>query len=147
MLTDWFIGSKLKKRFIDGKPENGGTVMQEMKLGVIESRFADIIWENEPIPSGELVKLCQEQLTWKKPTTYTVLRKLCERGIFQNQDGIVSARISKEEFYALQSEQFVEDTFQGSLPAFLAAFSTRKKLSDAEIEELQKLIDDSKRGE
>ena len=121
--------------------------MQEMKLGVIESRFADIIWSNAPVASGELVKICQEQLTWKKPTTYTVLRKLCERGIFKNEDGIVTVLISKEEFYALQSEQFVEDTFQGSLPAFLAAFSTRKKLSAEEIAELQKLIEDSKRGE
>ena len=118
--------------------------MQEVKLGVIESRFADIIWQHEPVGSGELVKLCEKELNWKKPTTYTVLRKLCERGIFQNQEGIVTSLLSREEFYALQSERFVEETFAGSLPAFLAAFVKRKKLSEAEIAELQKLIDESR---
>lgn len=119
--------------------------MKDMKLGVIESHFADIIWQNEPLPSGELVKLCEAGLKWKKPTTYTVLRKLCERGIFQNVDGIVSSVISKEEFYAMQSEQFVNETFHGSLPAFLTAFTTRKKLSDKEIEELERLIQNNRR--
>lgn len=119
--------------------------MKDMKLGVIESHFADIIWQNEPLPSGELVKLCKAELKWKKPTTYTVLRKLCERGIFQNVDGIVSSVISKEEFYAMQSEQFVNETFHGSLPAFLTAFTTRKKLSDKEIEELERLIQNNRR--
>ncbi len=116
-----------------------------MKLGIIESQFADIIWENEPLPSGELVKLCAEKLEWKKPTTYTVLRKLCNRGIFQNENGIVCALISKEEFYAMQSEEFVKETFNGSLPAFLTAFTSRQKLSEEEIEELQKLIDENRR--
>ena len=115
--------------------------MGEIKLAAIESRFADIIWNHEPVASGELVKLCEQELGWKKSTTYTVLRKLCDRGIFQNQDGVVTSMYSKEEFYALQSEQFVEETFEGSLPAFLAAFTKRKKLSEKEIEELQKLID------
>lgn len=119
--------------------------MNGIKLGVVESRFADIIWQHEPLPSGELVKLCENELNWKKPTTYTVLRKLCERGIFQNRDGMVSSRISRQEFYALQSERFVEDTFEGSLPAFLAAFTVRKKLSDAEIDELQRLINENRR--
>ena len=118
--------------------------MDDMKLGAIESRFAGMIWDHEPIPSGELVKLCAQELSWKKSTTYTVLRKLCDRGIFQNQDGIVTSLISKREFYAVQSEQFVEETFSGSLPAFLAAFTTRKKLSEAEINELQELIDQSR---
>jgi len=113
---------------------------QEMKLGVIESRFADLIWQHEPLSSGELVKLCEKELNWKKPTTYTVLRKLCERGIFKNQEGTVTSLLSREEFYALQSEKFVEETFDGSLPAFLAAFATRRKLSEKDIEELQKLI-------
>lgn len=118
--------------------------MTDAKLGVIESRFADIIWKNEPLPSGELVKLCEKELSWKKPTTYTVLRKLCERGIFQNQNGMVSSIISREEFYAMQSENFVNETFDGSLPAFLAAFTTRKKLSKKEIEELERLIRDNR---
>ena len=119
--------------------------MKDMKLGQIESRFADLIWENEPIASGELVKICEKELTWKKATTYTVLRKLCERGIFQNQDSVVSSLISREEYYARWSEQFVEETFKGSFPAFLAAFSSRKKLSEKDIAELENLIRDSRR--
>ncbi|MBQ7922170.1 MAG: BlaI/MecI/CopY family transcriptional regulator [Clostridia bacterium] len=118
--------------------------MPEMKLGEIESRFADIIWQNEPVASGELVKLCAEILHWKKPTTYTILRKLCERGIFKNEKGIVTSQISKTEFCAMQSEQFVAETFDGSLPAFIAAFTTRKKLSETEIAELEKLIAESR---
>ena len=119
--------------------------MNEMKLGAVEAHFADIIWENEPLPSGELVKLCGKELSWKKPTTYTVLRKLCQRGIFQNENGIVSSRVSRQEFYALQSEKFVDEAFHGSLPAFLAAFTARKKLSDAEVSELKRLIDENGR--
>jgi predicted transcriptional regulator len=88
-----------------------------------------------------LVKLCAEKLEWKKSTTYTVLKKLCDRGIFQNVDGVVTSVLSKQEFAAAQSEQFVEETFKGSLPAFLAAFNARKKLSNADIDEIQKLID------
>lgn len=118
--------------------------MPEIRLGEIESRFADIIWQNEPIPSGELVKLCAEALHWKKPTTYTILRKLCERGIFRNENGIVTSQIGRNEFYAMQSEQFVEETFDGSLPAFIAAFTSRKKLSETEIAELEKLIEESR---
>ena len=116
--------------------------MADVRLGTVETRFADLIWENEPISSGELVKLCEEKLSWKKSTTYTILRRLCERGIFLNQKGMVTSRLSKDEFHAMQSEKFVEDTFEGSLPRFLAAFSTRKKLSDDEINQLQKLIDE-----
>ena len=115
--------------------------MADMGLGTVEPRFADLIWENEPISSGELVKLCEQELSWKKSTTYTILRRLCERGIFLNDKGTVTSLISKDEFHAMQSEKFVEDTFEGSLPKFLAAFSTRKKLSDDEIRELQRFID------
>ena len=120
--------------------------MDEKKLGAIESRFADIIWAHEPLSSGELVKLCQEKLTWKKSTTYTVLKKLCDRGLFRNDGGTVTAAISKEEFHAMQSERFVEETFNGSLPAFLTAFTSRKKLSEGEITQLQRLIDQSREG-
>ena len=119
--------------------------MNDYRLGPIETRFAQIIWENEPISSGELVKRCAEALSWKKSTTYTVLRKLCDRGIFQNQDGTVTSLISREELYARQSRQFVEETFQGSLPSFLTAFTARQKLTAEEIAELQRLID-SQRG-
>lgn len=115
--------------------------MDNTSLGAIESRFADIIWQNEPLPSGELVKICEKELNWKKPTTYTVLRKLCERGIFKNEKGTVSSKISREEFYAVQSEKFVEETFDGSLPAFIAAFTKRKNLSQKEINEIRKMID------
>ncbi len=116
----------------------------EMKLGVVESHFADIIWQNEPLTSTELVKICLEKLEWKKSTTYTVLRKLCERGIFRNENGTVSSVISKEDFYAMQSEKFVEETFEGSLPAFIAAFTKRKQLKAEEIEQIQRVIDNFK---
>ena len=119
--------------------------MSELRMGAIESRFADMIWENEPVPSPELVKLAEWELNWKKSTTYTVLKRLCERGIFQNQGGVVTSLISRQDFYAVQSEKFVEETFSGSLPAFLASFTTRKKLSEEEIAELQALIDQSRR--
>ena len=115
--------------------------MDDKKLGLVESKFADIIWAHEPLPSGELVKRCEAELNWKKPTTYTVLRRLCERGIFCNEGGMVRSRISREEFYAMQSERFVEETFSGSLPSFLAAFTRRRGLSPEEIEEIRKMID------
>ena len=115
--------------------------MDDTRLGVIEARFADLIWQHEPVGSGELVRLAEKELAWKKPTTYTVLRRLCERGLFRNENSVVTSRISREEFYARQSEKFVEETFEGSLPAFLAAFGSRKKLSAGEIDQLQALID------
>ena len=115
--------------------------MESIKLGLVEARFADLIWQHEPIASGELVKLCERELMWKKSTTYTVLRKLCERGIFCNENGAVTSQMSKEVFYAIQSEQFVEETFEGSLPAFLAAFTTRKTLSPEDVQEIRRLID------
>ena len=119
--------------------------MHELQLGAVESRFADLIWEHAPVSSAEIVKLAESQLHWKKSTTYTVLRRLCERGIFQNQDGAVTSLISKQEFCAVRSEQFVEETFSGSLPAVLAAFTTRKKLSEVEIAQLEQLLRDSRR--
>ena len=112
-----------------------------MKLDVIETRFAEIIWENEPLTTNQLIKLCAEELEWKRTTTYTVLKKLCDKGIFRTENSLVTAVISKREFEGMQSEQFVEETFKGSLPAFLTAFNSRKKLSNADIDEIQKLID------
>ena len=120
--------------------------MEELRLGAVESKFADIIWNNEPIPSGELVKLCNQKLEWKKSTTYTMLKRLCERGIFKNENGVVSAILTKEEFGAAQSERIIEDTFDGSLPAFIAAFASRKKLSAKDVEEIQKMIDEIREG-
>lgn len=115
--------------------------MNELKLGVIEEQFANIIWDNEPLTSGELVKMCDKLLGWKKSTTYTVLKKLCERKLFRNTDGNVSSLISKEDFYSIQTQQFVEDTFDGSLLAFIASFTHRKRLTEQEISEIKELID------
>lgn len=116
--------------------------MSELQMGVIESRFADIIWQNEPISTTELVKLSENELKWKKTTTYTVLKRLCDKGIFQNNKGTVTSIISKNEFYSVQSEKFVDETFGGSLPAFLAAFTARKSLSREEIAELRRMVAD-----
>lgn len=115
--------------------------MPEFRMGTAEAKFADIIWNNEPISSGDLARLGNEEFQWKKTTSFTVLKRLCDRGIFQNQQGVVTSIISRDEFYANHSEQYVEETFGGSLPAFLAAFSTRKKLTDKEIDEIQRIID------
>ncbi len=109
-------------------------------MGVIESKFADIIWDNEPISSTELSKRSEEILGWKKSTSFTVLKRLCDKGIFQNVKGSVSSVISRKEFYSRQSERFVEETFNGSLPAFLAAFTSRKSLSAEEIQELKRMV-------
>lgn len=114
--------------------------MNDYKMGAVESKFAQIIWENEPISSTELSKKSEELLKWKKSTTYTVLKRLCDKGIFQNNKGTVTSLISKAEFYSVQSEKFIEETFDGSLPAFLAAFTARKSLSAAEVAQLRKLV-------
>ena len=116
--------------------------MDERKLGVIEARFADLIWQNEPLSSGTLVRLCEEELGWKKSTTYTVLKKLCQRGIFRNEGGEVTSLITREEFYSAQSRRYVEESFDGSLPAFIAAFSAGKGLSAEEIAQIRRMIDE-----
>ena len=115
--------------------------MEEIKLGMVEAHFAELVWQNAPISTKALVELCAAELEWKRTTTYTVLKKLCERGIFKTENSTVSVLISKEEFQAMQSERFVEETFKGSLPAFIAAFASRKKLSEKEIEEIKRMID------
>ena len=119
--------------------------MHELRMGTAEARFADIIWDSEPISSGDLSKIANKEFNWKKTTSFTVLKRLCERGLFQNQSGTVTSLISKKEFYARHSESYVEETFGGSLPAFLTAFGSRKKLKDKEIDEIKKIID-SMRG-
>ncbi len=118
--------------------------MNEYKLSQSETRFAEMIWQHEPIGSGELVKLCAKEMKWKKSTTYTVLKNLCEKGIFQNKNAVVTSLLKKEEFYAKQSRRFVEDAFGGSLPKFLTAFMGGKKLSEHQAEELKKLIDENR---
>ncbi len=120
--------------------------MNDYQMGAVESRFAEIIWKNEPISSSTLIKLCNGELGWKKSTTYTVLKRLCDKGIFKNNGGEVVSLISKEEFYSLQSERFVEQTFGGSLPAFLTAFTARKNLSEAEVEVLRRMVREYEEG-
>ncbi|MBP5655083.1 MAG: BlaI/MecI/CopY family transcriptional regulator [Clostridiales bacterium] len=120
--------------------------MIDFELGAVQERFADIVWAEEPVGSGDLVKICEKELGWKKPTTYTVLRKLCEKGLLQNDNGVVTSRISKEEFYSSRSQQIVEESFEGSLPAFVAAFVSKKKLTPAEADEIQKMIDAFREG-
>lgn len=114
--------------------------MPDLQMGAIESRFADIIWSNEPLSSAELAKKSGELLGWKKTTAFTVLRRLCDKGIFKNEKGTVTSLITREEFYSAQSRKFVDDTFEGSLPKFLAAFTSRKKLSEDEVNELRKMV-------
>ena len=114
----------------------------DTSLGQKESEFADIVWENEPLKSSELVRLCAEKLDWKRTTTYTVLKKLCEKGIFSMENSIVKALLSRDEFYAAKSKRIVDDSFNGSLAAFVSAFAASKKMSEEEIDELKKLIDE-----
>lgn len=115
----------------------------DYSLGVIEAKFAGLIWDNAPLKTSQLVKFAEDSLGWKRTTTYTVLKKLSDRGLFVNEDGTVKVLMTKEEFYARQSESYVEQSFGGSLPGFLAAFSSRRKLSEKEIVEIKKLIDEN----
>lgn len=116
--------------------------MSEIKLGEMEAKFAELIWENEDISSGELVKLCEKELSWKKSTTYTMLRRLCEKGLFKNESGHVSALISKTELAARKGEELINESYGGSLPRFIAAFAERKAISQKELDEIQKMIDE-----
>ena len=120
--------------------------MEKYKLGEMETAFAEIIWNNAPVTSGELVKICENELEWKKSTTYTMLKRLCQRGIFENENGTVKILITRDEFKAAQSEEFISETFGGSLPMFLTAFTKHNKLSAKEIEEIKNLIDNYKEG-
>lgn len=115
--------------------------MHDVRLGMVEAQFADMIWQNAPLTTRELVSICARELNWKRTTTYTVLRKLCEKGIFHMENSLVTVVIPKETFSAMQSEQFVEQTFAGSLPSFVAAFTSRKKLSEKDRAEIKKLLD------
>lgn len=113
----------------------------EIQLGVIEARYADMIWEHEPVTSSELVKMTAVEFNWKRTTAHNVLRRLIDKGLFRNENGLVTAAISREEFYSRQSRQYVEDTFAGSLPAFIAAFTQDSKLTPEEAEAIRKMID------
>lgn len=120
--------------------------MENLKLCESDYRFMAVVWDAAPVPSGELVKLCRDKLGWKKSTTYTVLRKLAERGFLKNEGSIVTALIPKEQVQAFESSYVVERTFGGSLPAFIAAFTKGRKLTERETDELQALIDASRKG-
>lgn len=120
--------------------------MTDWKLGAVEARFADIIWQNEPLSTQELTRLCEKELKWKRTTTYTVLGRLTERGLFRKDGTQVSSCLTREEFYAHQSQQYVADAFDGSLPAFLAAFTTRQTLTAADIAQIRQLIDTYEEG-
>ena len=117
--------------------------MAQVQLGVIEARFADMIWEREPVRSSELVKLAAEVFQWKRTTTHTVLKRLCDKGLFENNKGTVTCRITREQFYSLQSRKFVEDSFAGSLPAFVAALTKEKALTPEEAAEIRRIIDEA----
>lgn len=114
-----------------------------MKLTEAELKTAKLIWEREPLASGELVKLCEQEFSWKKSTTYTVLKKLCKSGIFKNKNAVITSLITEERYNQLQGEQFIEDAFSGSLPRFLAAFMDGKKLNSQQIDEILKIIGQS----
>lgn len=114
--------------------------MLNTRMGAIESHFADIVWENAPMTTRELVNLCEEQLNWKRTTTYTVLKKMCDRGLFKMENRKVTVVVTKPEFNAIQSEELVDKAFHGHLPSFIAAFATRKKISAEELAEIQEMI-------
>lgn len=114
----------------------------DTNLGDVEAKFADIVWKAAPMQTAELVEICARELGWKRTTTYTVLKKFCNKNVFSVEQGRISVLVSREEFYGLKSKKFVEKTFGGSLPAFLSAFISVKKISEEEIEEIKKIISD-----
>ena len=117
--------------------------MSELQMGIVESKFADIIWRTAPVTASQLVKLGEAEMGWKRTTVHTVLRRLCDKGLFQNDGGLVTVRMSREEFYARQSQQYVADSFHGSLPAFIAAFTQGRKLTEEERAEIRRMIDET----
>lgn len=121
--------------------------MDTPKVFESEYRFCLILWEHEPVKSSELVTLCKEQLGWKPTTTYTVIKRLSERGVLKNENTIVSSLVSKDEVQASEINEMVEKTFEGSLPAFIAAFTKHQKISEREIDEVQRMIDRFRKGE
>lgn len=120
--------------------------MAEVQLGVIEARYADMIWKHAPVTSSELVKMTAVEFNWKRTTAHNVLRRLIDKGLFRNDNGVVTAVISRDEFYSLQSKKYVEDTFDGSLPAFIAAFMQSSRITANEAEAIRRMIDRAEEG-
>lgn len=116
-------------------------LMKDIQLGVIEARYADMIWDHEPVTSSELVKMTAVEFNWKRTTAHNVLRRLIDKGLFKNENGVVTSLISRETFYSMQSKQYVNSTFSGSLPAFIAAFTQGRCISHKEAEEIRRMID------
>ena len=127
--------------------EKGVTIMDTPKVYESEYRFCLILWEHEPVKSSKLVDLCREQLGWKPTTTYTVIKRLSERGVLKNENTMVTSLVTKDQVQAAELNEMVEKTFEGSLPAFIAAFTKHQKLSDAEIDTVQQMIDRYRKGE
>jgi len=121
--------------------------MDTPKVFESEYRFCLILWENEPVKSSKLVDLCKEQLGWKPTTTYTVIKRLSERGVLKNENTVVTSLVTKDQVQAAELNEMVEKTFEGSLPAFIAAFTKHQKISDAEIDAVQQMIDRYRKGE
>lgn len=120
--------------------------MSQIKMGTAEARFADIIWQNEPVTSGQLAKMALAEFNWKKTTSFTVLKRLCDRGLFKNDGGTVTSIVSRDEYYARQSQQYVDEAFGGSLPAFVAAFTRHQSVSTEDLDEIQHMIDRIRKG-
>ena len=120
--------------------------MQDLTMGAVESRFAALIWDNEPITAAELAKLADKELKWKKTTAYTALKRLCDKSIFRNNSGTVTSVLSRSEYQARQSRRFLDDNCGGSLPAFIAAFTKRGELSRADLEEIRNMLDEYEKG-
>jgi predicted transcriptional regulator len=120
--------------------------MGSYKLADTESKFADLVWDNAPINSGELVRLSEGVMKWKKSTTYTILKRLCDKGIFKNDNATITVVMSRDEYFARQSRRYVEDAFDGSLPKFITSFVSGRKLTDKQADEIQRLIDEYREG-
>ena len=116
--------------------------MSDIQMGAVESRFADIVWTSVPIKTSELVKIAEREFSWKRTTTHTVIKRLCEKGLFVNNSGTITALMSREQYYSMQSMRVVQESFDGSLPAFVAAFTSGRKLSPQEADEIRKIIEE-----
>lgn len=152
MMAEKNVAKDIEKDLEKDVAENSEKTVPEKesevpKIFESEYRFCLILWEQEPVSSGELVKLCREQLDWKPTTTYTVIKRLSERGVLKNENSVVTSLVSKDEAQEAEIDELVEKKFDGSLPAFIAAFTRHRKISEGELDEVQKMIDRYRKGE